>query len=314
MSPDQEKLEITPRGRSRRRFLRLGAAGLALLVLLPEFSSEAQERSPNDVLTEQELEKAHIKIYQTPDTKLFLRRSAFELPLFRDAKNGKLNRVAIVLVDDDGIGWKTSETFPQEARQVWQMSKSPTQKWFDRKSELEKQVKAQETSGNPMLVVSKSKLKYHLDNRDDWVRREAERKEFVAGLIQGWQIAQARPDFIKDHPELAKSAFVFVAVGGYLAPKPENSYPQPNQLDYSPPDPANSTDGKSYLIGGFSTNLYSLRHEISHYNDPESRVLDSAADTRLMDSISRAWERYSQRGDPSGYPFVFVNSYGTTSV
>lgn len=82
--------------------------------------SAIPEEIRDDILTAEELEKAHIKIYPTQDVKLYLRRSALGIPIFKDAKDGKINGAVISLVNHDRLSWNAVDRLPQEPKSVWQ--------------------------------------------------------------------------------------------------------------------------------------------------------------------------------------------------
>lgn len=125
---------LPPEGMSRRRLLGLGVkTGLGVAIAGPVLFgkrssientslniSVVPEAIRDDILTAEELEKAHIKIYPTPDVKLYLRRSALEIPIFKDAKDGKINGVVISLVDHDRISWNAIDRLPPDPKSVLQ--------------------------------------------------------------------------------------------------------------------------------------------------------------------------------------------------
>lgn len=109
---------------------------------------EPNEQTKGNVrfLTEEELEKAHIRIVQTPEVTLKLGKGIFDFPIFKDALEGKLKEVVVVLVDDPRISWKSSTGMPGDARFVWQaVSVHPAehsdQYWKDRQESVEEIIK-----------------------------------------------------------------------------------------------------------------------------------------------------------------------------
>lgn len=72
---------------------------------------------PADILTYKQLEEAHIRIPENSEVKLFLRESALNLPLFKDAKEGLLDEVVIVLVNAPYINKETLETLPDDLKE-----------------------------------------------------------------------------------------------------------------------------------------------------------------------------------------------------
>lgn len=127
----------SPENPTRRNLLKGFAAAIGLvavakagLTLLSSQEAARTENLPEDVLSEEELKQAHITIYQTPQVQLYLRRSALEIPLFKDVLRGKyayrgeaeenLDGVVIALVDSDSLNWNAISNLPDDARLIWQ--------------------------------------------------------------------------------------------------------------------------------------------------------------------------------------------------
>lgn len=97
-------------------------------------------------LTEEELQKAHIKIYQTSEVTLKVEKGIFDLPVFKDAADGKLKEVVVVLVDHPQMSWNASKKLPDDARLVWQAinihpSEYPDEYWEKRQEYTKNMVK-----------------------------------------------------------------------------------------------------------------------------------------------------------------------------
>lgn len=75
-----------------------------------------------DLLTEEELAQHNIQINQGDGTKMYLKRSALEIPLFKDASEGKIGGVVISLVENEVITWNSVNNLPQNARLALQSS------------------------------------------------------------------------------------------------------------------------------------------------------------------------------------------------
>lgn len=140
---EQSVEKINPKNEailSRRSFLKkvgkYAIAGLTLATGLPPdtlptspaIHFQAREKGfpvkrselPSDILSEEELKRNNITIYQTADIQLHLRREALKLPILKDAIEGKINGVVISLVDSETLGWKHTAKLPEDAKAVWQ--------------------------------------------------------------------------------------------------------------------------------------------------------------------------------------------------
>lgn len=139
---------------TRRGFLEKASKGAGVLLAVGAIATLKSECSlvneelrpprelPPDILTKEELEKAHIKIYPTPKVWLFLRPGVFNFPLFQDAASGKLDEVGIVLVDGEAVNWRNSGNFPEDARLLFRsVLKNPIEEWrLDKQKQLESEI------------------------------------------------------------------------------------------------------------------------------------------------------------------------------
>lgn len=103
-------------------------------------------KEPMQFLTEEELQKANIRIIQTPKVTLKMEKGIFDFPLFKDAKEGKIKEAVIVLVGSPSISWAASEKLPEDAKLVWQAvnihpKEYPDEFWKYRQEYTEKMVK-----------------------------------------------------------------------------------------------------------------------------------------------------------------------------
>ncbi len=130
---------------SRRSVLRGGATaakGLAAvwaltsIGLFEETEKPYPRELPSDVLSEETLKRAKIKIYQAPEIKLYLRESALQFPLFQDAAKGKLDQVVIVLVDHPKIDTDASQGLKEDAKVLIQQVLNYSQGTIDRRNVL----------------------------------------------------------------------------------------------------------------------------------------------------------------------------------
>ncbi|MBI2039737.1 hypothetical protein HYT18_01565 [Candidatus Microgenomates bacterium] len=101
----------------------------------------------NDLLEPEQLRINGIRIYQTSRVKLYLREGIFDFPLFKDAKEGKIVGVNIVLVDHTSLSWNASEKLSEEARLVWQAfsvhpQEEPEDYWRSKIKQAEDDVKS----------------------------------------------------------------------------------------------------------------------------------------------------------------------------
>lgn len=131
--------ENTPKSPERRRLLIGAAKGLTALAIAKAIGTDDRssapigyvpspekakvkppETLPDDVLTEKELKEANITIYKTKDVKLYLRKSAIEIPGFKDSAKGKNGGIVIALIDSDAITWGAVDQLPPDAKSFWQ--------------------------------------------------------------------------------------------------------------------------------------------------------------------------------------------------
>jgi len=121
---------------------------------------------------------------------------------------------------------------------------------------------------------------------------------------------------LQNDPAFKNKAFILMAVGQKLMPHPSQSYPQPEQFEEWPWLPFLREQGKekdSHRWSDPFTAGTTLRHEVFHYQgvDKES-VEEYETDTKMFESIEKAWEKYQETGDTSGYPFIFETEEGMT--
>lgn len=397
---------------SRRTFLKWGAAAVGSALVGTFFGNPPEAvkktltplKKPSkedfsDLLSEEELEAVHIRIYQTPNVKLYLRKGIFDFPLFRDAKEKKLPEVAIVLVDHGSLSWNASERLATQPRIVWQAINMhpkdyPEEYWQERITEEEEslndwtgwkkedeerlskllsgeleremqeeleQAKKWSTSGydkkywqaranelqkelNKILTGSKKQeLEDEIKEEQDRInevtkelkilkdRPRAIAKEAEEIGPQGTIVRlnpespeyQKAPEYaekikklLQKYPQLENKVFIFLTVGGRQKPHPTQSYPQPEQFIEWPSWMMSQVreEGKeehSYRFVAPFTAGTILWHEMHHYQGSgEKMASEYPTDTRVLESITSAWEKYQATGDSSGYPFIFTTKEG----
>ncbi len=113
--------------------------------------------------------------------------------------------------------------------------------------------------------------------------------------------------FLKSHPEWRKKAYIYLSVGKEYAPKPSQSYPNPEWFEQYPDGEVFIKSEKVPLPG------FIFRHEIAHYEENKGgEESEKETDRIAFEKVVQAWRKYQQSGDTSGYPFVFVTPEGIT--
>lgn len=302
----------------RRRFIKKGLAVLGGVLLGGAYLNTRKapeveiKELPADILTDEELTDAHIQVYASLDTQLLIRKSALELPLFKDAAEGKLNQVVIALADN--LSWNATRKLPEDARLVWDsITESPEEnyqsmlKWYKDKS-----------ASNEESEESKRKAQTEIDrmlsNPSEWIEGHKAisfawgyhlRTNTISGY--SWITGDKAKNFLKEHPELDNRIYIFLGVGGRLAPNPNQSFLNPEQVKKSASSQQAFVRGDSYRFESPSSG-FALRHEIGHYPGNSEYQADAFA----LESIEEAWKKYKEGKDDSGYSFVFINPKGTT--
>ncbi len=332
-------------------------------VPLPKFSpertspqggtSKESNSIPKDVLTSQELAKAHIRIINGPQTELLLRKGALDqFKLFRDAKNGKINEVVIVLVDDNGINFNLNGTSDEEARDIYEAVHYAPGEW-DQLIYMENVQNLQwnishfqnlldgKEKPNPMdppfnkeaLTAAIEMYKHQLEELNgkapkltpQQFEQELQSTTYWGEIMQTGSIAQDAETLIPEHPKakrdreallkygnLDNKVYVFLAVGGNLAPTPDQSYPNPDRF-YS-----NMGDSRGYVFDN-KTPGFVLAHELGHYEGKNpydakrSRFFDETkADAQGFARMVQAWNKQEEEGSDSDFTFVLRNKSGVT--
>lgn len=101
-----------------------------------------KERIFDDLLSDELLQAAHIRIIQAPGVKLRLRKGIFEFPVFQDAREGKLKELVVVLVDHPSLSWNASNKMPEDAKLAFQAHslnpREAPEEYWQNKQEQEK--------------------------------------------------------------------------------------------------------------------------------------------------------------------------------
>lgn len=300
---------------------------------------------PKDVLSEEELRKNHIRIEQTEETQMHLRKSALkDFKIFKDASEGKLDEVVVVLVPRDYTNnWYDSENFSEQSKLVYQSMLNPldyirdeqtsTITWLrgyiewlrsnidnvdgERKKEMKEEIAYKEK-------WLKSEIKYNSglhEKHPDVIREKIAPKSRYAGLIVNTNEFFKRSDEIDDfwerdkrcievgeaHPDVLNKVFVYIAVGGYAKPHPKESWI--NALSYKANPSGSSRKEYRFTVG---TTGQVTRHEFGHYKSPSQSYSEPDADTNGFEGVVEASLRLRDNDDPSGYSIIFVNDEGIT--
>ncbi|HBQ50822.1 hypothetical protein A3B42_03295 [Candidatus Daviesbacteria bacterium RIFCSPLOWO2_01_FULL_38_10] len=319
---------------SRRRFLKNVAKGAAVVgglavaakvlppILFPEgISPEDGDNSPStplpeglsaDTLTQQELEKAHIRIIPTPKVALYLRKGIFDFPLFEYARRGGLKEVVVVLVDHPSLSWNARDKLPEDIKPIYESGiVNPREKSApEYKSKLNPQ-QLEQAIVSESENTTKTGTIIRLDYPYWYVNSSPVSDLLMTKGFSGEAKRLKRGARLRSNSELINKIFVFVAVGGKQEPSPDQSYLSPDQFSEIPGARGPSFyDEGTYRFIKPNTAGVILRHESSHYSSSSTKP-EYYADTEMFKFITRAWEK-KQKGDTSGYAFVFVTNQGLT--
>lgn len=236
---------------------------------------ESPKELPQDILGEGELESANIRIGQADKVKIYLRKSVFQFPLFKDAKDGKLDEVVIVLSDYRNLlNAKASHTFPQDAKLLW--------KSLDYVSD-ENQYGINGTLINAEVLndLSPDFIKSHPEYaRKIYIFLGAEAVKPTDSLPDPQWIEQySRLHYLKSDTDLEKTYHF------YPRTKLDTGFALRHEVSHYKSDPKQGE--RSF--------------------NPEGKT-----DAIAFKGIKEAWRKYQETGDTSGYPFVFVTEKGIT--
>jgi len=283
----------------------------------PFAESSAMKEERNELLTDEQLKEANIRIVQTPDVELSLKRSVFDFAVFKDAVDGRLEELVVVLVDHPSLSWNAGRKLPKDIKEAYQVGivnpyERSAKEWTSELNveQLERAMasESENTSTIGLIVRFDGRYIYPpgsdlIDYMEKYSPGEAERLK-----RQSDALAPKLKNKVKD------KVFIFIAVGGKRKPHPNQSYLSPSQFEeipgaYGPNGYSNGT----YRYTGSPTAGWVLRHESSHYVGGSFSRSEYDADTGMFESVEDAWKR-RQNEDESGYPFVFKTAEGITTT
>ena len=261
---------------------------------------------PSDVVSEQSLQQSNIRVYQGRETQLYLRGNIFDIPLFKDASDGKVGKVSVVLIDAGRLYPEKINDLPKELAGHYHIYEKVTQ---------EKQELLAETLDAVLQLTQENEEKYiegkinqekyegskkYYEKRIEEIKNEIQQNSIPPrGLfMNGRDVQRYRPDLLGNYPESADGITIYLAVGDKMKPHPTQSNPKPNQFPQVETDLFELMLSNKYLVKLDSvTPGYVAHHEASHYETSS----EPSADKKALERIGR-----------SLYPFVFVNSNGLT--
>lgn len=290
---------------------------------------------PRDLLGQEELHESHIQVNQTADTTLILRRGIFDHDLFRDARNGHVNKVVITLVDEPTIFLEGApiDKLSDEAKSALSIFRSITMTRNERLmflnpliAQWESHVALLEKAYSPIELASARKTLEKLrlerfnvpsENTASTGYFMSTNRVFLESVIQVHKsvnpenpIIQRLKDFISKNPELLDRVYFFVASSEHFrGAKPSQSIPDPSILVEI--EGANQ-ESESYRYKSVGYPGIVLLHEVCHYSPQGGPLNEYKADTKVNEFITRAWQKFNETGDTTGYPFVFLNNHGMT--
>lgn len=290
---------------------------------------------PRDLLGQEELQKSRIQINQTGDTALILRRGIFDHDLFKDARSGRLNQVVITLVDEPAVFLekKPKDALSEEAKSALSVFKSVIMTRNERLmflnpliTEWERYVEFLEKAYSTTELASARKtlerlrqerLKVPSDNTAHDGYHITTNKAFIETLIQVHKsvnpenpIIQRLKDFINKSPELLDRVYLFVASSDkFHVADPSQSIPDPSILVEIA---GTNSESESYRYNSVDYPGIVLLHEVCHYAPQSGPLNEYKTDTKVNESITKAWQKFNEAGDTTGYPFVFLNKNGMT--
>ncbi|MCR4324242.1 MAG: hypothetical protein NUV69_00965 [Candidatus Curtissbacteria bacterium] len=309
---------------------------------LTENQRTPQLEIPQDVLTPEQLEEAHIRIIDTPGTELYLRDDALDqFRLFQEAKEGKIGEVVIVLVDSDSVSANAIQKLPQEARDIWLATNDLPGEDREYLRELHSDFieKIEESrleyTGNPQ---DQAKRELALEN----MREYGKSLEFVQDILSKLPL-RSREELLKEkefsnvggkytpamlsnykvegrlatprekraeklfaeHPEYADKIYLFLAVGGVMEPHPYQSFTPPPWFSDNPFE----FNGQEYRFRDRPLS-FQFRHELFHRESDDEYQTDTAA----FENMKKAYVDLKFKGNDRGYPFIFKNRNGVTII
>lgn len=279
-------------------FYRLGLTGWKTEIGEPKL--------PADILSEQTLQQSNIRVYQGKETQLYLRSNIFDIPLFKDARDGKFAGLSIVLVNAGTIAPENLQDRPNEVTGHYQLYRKAVE---EKNQELDKRLMGleeyrneEEEKFNRGQITSERyesiKKFYEREKAELSEKIEKNNKPPRGIFMDGRKVKNKKPEWIQDQPELAEGITIYLAVGGEFKPRSDQSHPKREQFPEQEGDLFLRIFTNEYRIQTkYATPGYAIHHEVSHYGDKS----EYEADTGALERIGKGQ-----------YPFIFVNSKGLT--
>lgn len=121
---------------------------------------------------------------------------------------------------------------------------------------------------------------------------------------QGQRVA-----FVQKHPQWLGKVYIYLSIGGKFEPHPRQSYPSPEFFEVN----QEFTKSIGYHVHPKEGPGFSLHHEVAHYETDEHGITGEYESDRIAyERLMKAWQKFQETGDSSGYPFVFVTPEGIT--
>lgn len=266
---------------------------------------------PSDALSEQVLQESRIKIFQGKETQLYLRSSVFEIPLFRDARDGKFAGLSIVLVDAGTIAPENLQGMPKEVQGHYQLFRrvaaEKSQRLNERLEGLEefRREKEEEFTRNQITSERYESVKefYEKEKAETLADITKINKPPLGIFMDGRRVKKYYPEWVEDQPELSESITIYMAAGGEFKPHPTQSHPKRKQFPENKVDSFLALFTNDYKIDtAFATPGYVIHHEVSHYETGDSIFgSEYQTDTIALERIEKGL-----------YPFIFVDVKGLT--
>lgn len=286
------------------------------------------EKLPDDTLTPEQLKAARIRIIQSPSVKLHLREGAFDVPVFRDAAEGKLDELVIVV--SDKTNWNITKTWDDEARTMWRTHYEPKYRDMLTSTLVTPGLESQDAHnylrdniGKILEGTMRWEDLYALVQSEDDKLRLIYRQKVVDEILNNdriphighpggeitatkWYLAGWLKNLLQ-LPDNKNKVFIYLYADehGGLMPHPDQSFLHPNQLTAR-------NDGSEYLVAGITAG-FALKHEAEHYDPASNKPRpERITDARAFFQTRDAWNHYSQTGSTRKFWAVFVTDEGIT--
>lgn len=299
----------------------LAAAALTVTPLLTsrdETHSDLRDseiRAEQDkIMTGEDLEKAHIHIFNTNKNQLQLKKSVINnIDLFKDAKDGKISEVDIVLLD--GTMDLATIKVPEIADHALGFI-DPMRRQSDK------------MVGNLPIGINSSEVRPDTTNRIGQYISFADKElntlkmQALLGNTDAQKEYDLKQSLINSDSQLQNRVFIFLAMGvdkGMLSP--DKSYPQPEKIatrdgheqerptdnpDQEGPHPYSMSSDYMININNAGMSVAAL-HEVLHYKSYD----EGATDRRAYWAVKEAFDKQIKTGSSEDYGFIFKTPQGT---